>query len=53
MQDEEAPWSSVSEHEIVADSHQYIQLEQLERLVAAVRWNIDRVRTQQAHATVE
>lgn len=53
MQDEEAAWSSVSEHEIVADSHHYIQLEQPERVVAAVRWTIDRVRAQQAHAAVE
>ena len=34
MQDEAASWSSVSEHEIVADWHHYIQLEQPERAVA-------------------
>jgi pimeloyl-ACP methyl ester carboxylesterase len=51
MQDEEASWSSISEHQIVADSHHNIQLEQPERIVAAVRWAIDHVRVQQAHST--
>ncbi len=46
MQDEEASWSPVSEHQIVADSHHYIQLERPERVVAAVRWTIDHVRAQ-------
>lgn len=44
MQDEEASWSSDSLHEVVADSHHYIQQEQPERVVAAVRWTVDRVR---------
>jgi pimeloyl-ACP methyl ester carboxylesterase len=49
MQDEEASWSSISEHEIVSDSHHNIQLERPERVVAATQWAIDQVRAQQVH----
>jgi len=52
MQDEEASWSSVSEHQLVAESHHYIQLEQPNRVVAAVGWAIERVRGQQVQQPV-
>ena len=44
MQDELASWSSDSVHEVVVDSHHYIQEEKPERVVAAVRWAVDRAR---------
>ena len=50
LQKEEAAWSSVSEHQVVQDSHHYIQMEKPDRVIAAVLWTVDRVRTQQAHA---
>jgi pimeloyl-ACP methyl ester carboxylesterase len=50
LQDEEASWSSVSEHQVVPDSHHDIQLERPERVIAAIRWTVDRVRGQDIHA---
>jgi pimeloyl-ACP methyl ester carboxylesterase len=44
LQDDEASWSSQSEHQIVLDSHHDIQFEQPQRVVGAVRWTVDRVR---------
>jgi len=46
LQKEEAAWSSVSEHQVVEDSHHYIQIEKPDRVVAAVLWTVDRVRGQ-------
>jgi pimeloyl-ACP methyl ester carboxylesterase len=47
LQQEEATWSSISEHQVVDDSHHYIQMERPERVIAAVQWTVDRVRAQQ------
>jgi pimeloyl-ACP methyl ester carboxylesterase len=44
LQNEEVTWSPNSEHQVLADSHHYIQLEQPERVVGAVRWTVDRLR---------
>lgn len=43
LHDEQATWSSVSEQELVSSPH-YIQWEKPDRVVAAVRWVVDRVR---------
>lgn len=53
LQNEEAAWSSVSEHQVVEDSHHYIQMERPDRVIAAVEWTVDRVRAQQVHAAVD
>jgi pimeloyl-ACP methyl ester carboxylesterase len=44
LQREEATWSSVSEHQVVNDSHHYIQMERPDRVIAAVLWTVDRAR---------
>jgi pimeloyl-ACP methyl ester carboxylesterase len=53
LQEEEAAWSSISDHQVVADSHHNIQLEQPVRVVAAVRWAIDHVRAPPAPSAVK
>ena len=43
MQDEEASWSSRSQHRLVADASHYIQLERPDLVIAAVRSVVDSV----------
>jgi pimeloyl-ACP methyl ester carboxylesterase len=43
-QDEEAGWSSVSEHQLVPDSGHYIQQDKPDVVIAAAKWVVDRVR---------
>jgi pimeloyl-ACP methyl ester carboxylesterase len=44
MNEEQASWSSHSQHEVVANATHRIQWEQPERVISAARWVIDAVR---------
>jgi hypothetical protein len=47
LQDEEASWSSRSRHQLVPDSHHYIQFERPDIVIVAVREVVDSVRARQ------
>ena len=44
MQDDEALWSSRSQHQIVPDAGHYLQFDRPDAVIAAVRSVVDRVR---------
>lgn len=50
LQDEEASWSSHSRHQLVPDSHHYIQFERPDIVIAAVREVVDTVRARPSAA---
>jgi hypothetical protein len=43
LHDDQASWSTVSHHELIADSDHYIQIHRPDAVVAGVTWVLDRV----------
>ena len=51
MQDDEATWSSRSQHQLVYDSSHYIQFHRPDLVINAVLSVVDKVRADTAHLT--
>jgi hypothetical protein len=48
MQDEQATWSTKSQHQLVSDADHYIQFDRPDVVIVAVRWVVDQVRRELA-----
>lgn len=50
MHDEQAAWSTTSQHLLVPDASHYIQFDRPDIVIAAVRWVVEQVRANQSYA---
>ncbi|HEV2702292.1 MAG TPA: alpha/beta hydrolase [Steroidobacteraceae bacterium] len=53
LHNEQTSWSTVSHHELIADSDHYIQIHRPDAVVAGVKWVLDRVGRTDAQAQAE